>query len=96
MKEKLLDYLKIQPLARERKNKDRACINLLVKSYPSLAEINPKILVSFVQDYGSMDRYWRQILLEQPELRGSDYDDKKILSQEKVLELGYEVGIRKI
>ena len=96
MKQDLINYLKEQPLARERRLKDRACVNLLLKSYPSLQEIDPKILVAFVQDHASLDRYWRQILLEDETLRGTDYDDKKVLAQEKVLGLGYEVGTRKI
>lgn len=85
----LLEYLKHQPLARERKNKDRAIVNLLINKYPELKEVKKEIIVELVKDYNSMDRYWRDITAQNVSLRGDDYEDKKVFEQKKQLELGY-------
>lgn len=89
MKEELLAYIRKEQLARLRKNKDRACVNLLLNDYPSLIGIPKDVLTRFVQDYNSLDRLWRLIMTEHPELQGADYGDKVVLSQRKQLELGY-------
>ncbi|MFA5050979.1 MAG: hypothetical protein WC499_02590 [Patescibacteria group bacterium] len=92
LKQRVNKYLLEQPLFRERKNKDRGLVNILIEKYPTLATIQKEILVDMVKDYNSMDRSWRQTLEHSPQLRGSDYEDKVILEQEKMLSLGYGVG----
>ena len=87
-KEKLTKYLELKPEARERKNKDKYLLEILTKKYPDVA----KNLIEIVHEYTLLDRYWRKILEEREELRGKDYNDKVALEQEKILELGYEVG----
>ncbi len=92
------EYLKSEPKFRERKNKDRGVVNLLGRRYGSLGvllkrgEISVDTLVAVIQDAYSMDRAWRQALEHNPDLRGTDYDDKVRLEQEKQLELGYAPG----
>lgn len=93
MKYELKTYLENEPRARERRNKDRAIVNLLLKHYPSLASVKKEILVEFVKDHNTLDRSWRQLLQEYPRLRGSDYDQKEVLVQQKRIELGYEPQI---
>ncbi len=88
----LLNYLKTEPRARERKNKNRAIGNIITKKY--LSNINPDriekgAIEDMVGEILSMDRQWRKILEENPDLRGSDYKDKDRLEEEKQLELGY-------
>lgn len=78
------NYLEVQPLARERKNKDRAIVNTLLPRFVMLQSIDKDTLVRFVQDYNSTDRAWRKVLEERPELRGSDYDDKDCLEEETI------------
>lgn len=39
--------------------------------------------------YASYERAWRQCLERDESLRGSDYEMKEILSQDKIIELGY-------
>lgn len=91
-------YLRDQPLFRERKNKDRGTINLLLKMHSDIAlavsdgRIDKDDLVVFAQQYASMDRAWRQALEQNPDLRGSDYDDKDHLEHKKLQELGYQVA----
>ena len=86
----LHDYLKAEPRARERSLKDRAIVNLLNQTYKALDTKESRI--AFVQDYNSLDRYWRLLTARHPELRGKDYDTKQIVEQRKEIELGYEVG----
>lgn len=90
---RVYDYLVDQPLFRERKNKDRGLVNLLVERYPTLKDVPKEHVIAAVQDYASMDRAWRQILSRatNAHLRGKDYDDKDELEREKQRELGYNV-----
>lgn len=90
MRKLLEEYLKIQPLARERKNKNRTIGNLIIKTYN--LEISREKMEGIVSDILTGDRAWRQILEQRPELRGSDYGDKDELEQKKQIELGYEPG----
>lgn len=89
MYDDLKNYLKKQPLARERKNKDRAIVNLLLEKYPRLALIDKLILIDFVKDHNSYDRAWRKVTEENEELRGKDYNEKQKLEEKKMIELGY-------
>lgn len=98
LKSQVEKYLENETLFRERKNKDRGIVNLLMKKYPSLKHciesdfISKETITAIVQDYASMDRSWRQSLEHNEHLRGKDYDDKKVLAQKKQIELGYEGG----
>ncbi len=93
MKEHLKKYLESEPRARNRSAKDRGIVNLMTENGTRLPQTK-EALIEFVKDYNSYDRLWRLIMQEYPELRGLDYDDKEILSQGKVIELGYEIGNR--
>lgn len=98
LKNLVLQYLEKEPLFRERRNKDKGVVSLLMRRYPPLAEaiekgvITKNIVTEIVQDYASMDRAWRQTLEHDPALRGSDYYDKVVLEQAKQIELGYRPG----
>ena len=95
LKTLVLRYLESQTLFRERKNKDRGIVNLLLERHPNIGKmvreygLNKEELISFVREHSAMDRSWRQILEHTPELRGSDYDEKTKLESEKLEELGY-------
>lgn len=43
-----------------------------------------------VKEVNSLDREWRKILEENPELRGTDYNKKKEAVDRKLKELGYK------
>lgn len=98
MNERVLQYLKNEPRFRERKNKNRGLVNLLMNMHPSLRQavesgaLKKDTIIDIVQEYTTMDRHWRQTLEHNETLRGSDYGDKEVLEQEKMLELGYEPG----
>lgn len=90
------DYLEEQPLFRERKNKDRGIVNLLINRYGlqlalESGHLTKDRLVALVQDFTSMDRAWRKTLETHKELRGSDYDEKDQLETKAMQNLGYPV-----
>lgn len=97
-KAKILQYLEDQPLFRERKNKDRGIVNILMRKYKPLEDaiehgiLTKDTVTAMVQDYASMDRAWRQALEQNEGLRGKDYGDKEMLEQEKMIALGYGDG----
>lgn len=87
----LIEYLKTEPRARERKNKNRAIGNLVFKKYGLETDIDKLLLSDVIGEILSLDRKWRKILEENPELRGSDYGEKEVLEVEKQRELGYNL-----
>jgi hypothetical protein len=95
LREEIEEYLVHEPRSRERSNKDRAIVNVLVRRYPELKKVielemlSKGTLVSFVQDHNSMDRAWRKVLEERPELRGTDYGEKDKLEADVQEQLGY-------
>ena len=98
IKDLVLQYLEKQPLFRERKNKDRGIVNILISRHYKLGEairtgvVSKEFVTEMVQEYASMDRAWRQALEHDPNLRGKDYDEKVRLEQEAELRLGYGPG----
>lgn len=98
MRQIVINYLEDEPLFRERKNKDKGIVNLLMNRYSAVRHaiqegiIDKATFVAAVQDYASMDRAWRQALEYHPSLRGNDYDDKRKLEEERQLSLGYVPG----
>lgn len=96
----LIDYLKSEPRARERKNKNRAIGNVILEKYSSQFPLygdtkeDKAKMADIVGEILSLDRKWRKILEENPDLRGTDYKDKEILEQNKMLELGFNPNHR--
>lgn len=82
--------LKFYPSLRERKNKNRYIAVKLEKKYRTGVPIEK--LIEIVMEAANIDRFWRYCLQHDPKLRGSDYGDKKVLSQQKCVDLGYEGG----
>lgn len=91
----VLRYLESEPRFRERENKNRGIVNLLLKKYPQFAGLKKETLISFTKDASSYDRAWRRCLELNEGLRGSDYNKKTMLQQKKILELGYQPGIKR-
>lgn len=83
--------LEFYPALRERKNKNRYIAVKLEKKYKTGLPIEK--LIEIAIDASTIDRGWRYILQHTPRLRGKDYDEKKVLEQNKKIELGYEGGI---
>ena len=95
LRSEIEQYLESEPRARERSNKDKAIVNVLLGRYPLIRKalemeiIDKKMLTQFVQDHNSMDRAWRKVLEERPELRGTDYAEKDALEVDVQEQLGY-------
>lgn len=82
--------LKFYPQTRERKNKNRYIARRLERKYHT--GVDESVMAAIVADVLNTDRGWRYVLQHNPKLRGTDYGDKKVLEQEKVVELGYQGG----
>lgn len=89
LKDYVKAYLLREPRFRQREHKDRGIAQLLMQKWPDLRQIERETLAKVLHDFNSMDRYWRQLLDENSELRGTDYEDKAKLEEEKKEELGY-------
>lgn len=77
---------------RERKNKDRGMIDLMLGvNLVSVADSLRQQMFATIKCYASMDRSWRQLLQNNPELRGKDYNMKDELELKAQGELGYNV-----
>lgn len=96
-KDEIIQTLKLSNWFKERKNKDRGIVRLLMRRYPGLREVVEKRiitednLIEMMRDYASLDRAWRQALEQNPELRGTEYEEKSKLEKQKQEELGYNV-----
>lgn len=101
VKKKVNDYLKNETLFRERKNKYKGIVNLLMRDHTILNALveeygdngeGKKRVINLFIEFMTMNRWWNKLLKDNPELRGKDYNDKIILEQQKQIELGYEAG----
>lgn len=89
----LKQLLETEPKARERKNKNRAIGRIIEKMFPALTDaISIETVMEIVAETLTLDRQWRKLLADNPELRGSDYGDKDELEQKAQINLGYEPG----
>ncbi len=86
----VLQYLKEDARFRERANKNKGIANMLKEKYPTLKDANREIVLDIIADCLSWERQWRDLLLKDENLRGSDYDKKHELEEKKLIELGYE------
>ena len=95
LKHRVKNYLESEPLYRERKNKDRGAVNILIERHQSLRNaleqriVTKDDIVAILQEYNTLDRHWRLILKEILRLRGSDYDEKDELEAKAITALGY-------
>jgi hypothetical protein len=86
-------YLEADPRFRERTNKNKGLANMIIMKYSQrLNGIDRDLLAEICTKFSSADRSWRDILKKNPNLRGTDYDEKAELEEQKQSELGYKVG----
>jgi hypothetical protein len=86
-------FITFNPEAGERKNKDRACVAIILKKerFAPLLDVNRALLIDFAQEYATHDRAWRKVLQDNPELRGTDWEEKQPLEAKAKQDLGYRV-----
>lgn len=94
----LLTYLKENPDARERSNKNKVIAKMIWDRHgvPSPLggqefSVTRPTFTDIVAQVLNFDRQWRKILHDNPELRGTDYNDKEMLEVEAQRKLGYPV-----
>lgn len=88
MRELIENYLEVEPRARERRFHKRAIVNVLLQNkYPKLKDIDKDLLIDFCADFENGTRLWRDILQFREDLRGLDYVDKKVYTQNKLIQL---------
>jgi hypothetical protein len=75
--------------ARERKNKNNFIAWLLWNKHNVSKGIDKAGLKNLIIDASTYDRAWRQVLQKNSNLRGSDYEEKESLEENKQTELGY-------
>ena len=83
----IYQFLQENEWARERRNKDKAIVEMLSVKYPNIQTETQK--VNFVKDFTSYDRIWRLILSENPVIRGKDYLTKDAMEQAFEMSVGY-------
>ena len=95
-KAEMYKFLKEKVQARERKNKDLACMKLLRSKtkyapiFEALKGIDGALvlLAELGADFSTYDRSWRDILESNTELRGTDYREKKKLEKKALRDMG--------
>ncbi len=88
----LTDFAKF----RERKNKNKYIGALVLREHGiEMTHETKSKIGDIVGDILSADRAYRMVLEENPELRGSDYEDKNKLEQQWMLDNEYSVGYYK-
>lgn len=92
--EEIKTRLQNHPWFRERKAKNHGIARMLISKYK--LDLNPIQLEQIIVEASSLDRVWRKVLQECPHLRGSDYEEKKILEQEAQINMGYEQGFHEM
>lgn len=84
--------LEREPIARERSRRADYIVAMLIEDRFSvtLSEVHRRSIVEICKEYSSLERAWREVEMNEVDLRGSDYELGKELEQEKIIELGYE------
>lgn len=101
VEEEIVHYLESSPPYRERKARGRLICRLALKSlgisnkFINKEPLTETDLIQFGIKFDTYRRAWDHVTKEVPELRGEDYDQGKILAQEKQISLGYEQGFHK-
>jgi hypothetical protein len=85
------NYLKETPLARERVNKYKAITHLVQRRYDNASKIPKEELVHWIKLAIKYDRDLRHITKTYIHLRGSDYNNKKKLTNRALTEYGYKI-----
>lgn len=87
--------LKVQPWARERRNRHDFIMDLIEhKLINGYTPLNRKTIKDFIDEYNTCVRYIQIAQKEDESLQGKDYKDGKVLVQQTVLGLGYETGYK--
>lgn len=59
-----------------------------------VAPLTIEELLKLAKNYDSHRHQWDKIMVDYPEIRGTDYEDKDQVVQNKLLDFGYEPGYK--
>lgn len=95
MQNEVLQKLKNHESFRERRFRSKYLSILALRNLNLEAKYKDKTLTleelaEFATTYGSYERVWRKCLQENKDLRGTDWEDGKVLAEETMLKLNYE------
>lgn len=98
LQEEIISYLENNPKYRERKYRGHLLANLALRAsqlgnkWSRGEKLSIQELCAFAVKFDSYRHAWTDVMKDCKELRGTDYDDKEILVQEKLIEMGYRPG----
>jgi len=95
LKERIFDLLSEKPEARERKNRHRVLRYFVRKDIAGAKDLTDDTIDAIVTLGNSVDRLTRMLQLEDETMRGTDWEDREQLSQQKQIDLGYVPGIER-
>lgn len=91
VKAQLKAQLEKSERARERKNKNKLIAYNIIRDNQQLFTAHPDYVKEKVEEMVryvlTADRAWRQVVEQNPELRGEDYDEKEELEEIKIKQL---------
>ena len=94
IKSKLEDHLDF----RERRYRGKYLAILALRDlglemkYKEGRQLSMEEMLDFTRKYDSHRHEWDAVMRDYPNLQGEDYEDGKMLAQEKQIEFGYESG----
>lgn len=94
LEQEIKEYLISHPAAREQKYINQATWGFLSKKY-NFDVLERDLFYKIGTKFDSVRRLIAKIQYECPELRGNDFSDRRVREQEKIMDLGYEVGFRR-
>jgi hypothetical protein len=93
--QEITNKLDTHPSFIDRRFREKYLLEMVLAKNVSGMFITADQLPNIIKDYTSYERIWRDILQDNEELRGADWNDGKALSQKyQIEELGREVGYR--
>jgi hypothetical protein len=60
------------------------------------SSLDQNVFINMLTTYATMDRAWRKVMKDNPNLRGTDYSKKTKLVQDKLISLEYQPGFNQI
>ena len=98
IQEEMVYYLENNPKFRERKYRGHLLCNLALRAtglgnkYSRGEKLTIQEMCDFAVKFDSYRHAWTDVMKDVIFLRGKDYEDKEVLEQNKLIEMGYTSG----
>lgn len=96
--DEVVHYLENNPKFRERKYRGHLLCNLALRAtglgnkYSRGEKLSVQEMCDFAVKFDSYRHAWTDVTKDVISLRGEDYEDKEMLEQNKLIEMGYTSG----